>query len=40
MTMDAATPAKPTLGAYLVGAYLFSVAAFAYSESLGLLMIP
>ena len=31
---------KPTLGAYLVGAYLFSVPAFAYSESLGLLMIP
>jgi O-antigen ligase len=32
--------AKPSLGAYVVGAYLFSVPAFAYSESLGLLMIP
>jgi O-antigen ligase len=31
---------KPTLGAYLVGAYLFSVPAFAYSQSLGLLYIP
>jgi len=31
---------KPTLGAYLVGAYLFSVPSFAYSESLGLLIIP
>ncbi|UCE40565.1 MAG: O-antigen ligase family protein [Candidatus Aminicenantes bacterium] len=31
---------KPTLGAYLVGAYLFCVPAFGYSESLGLLIIP
>jgi O-antigen ligase len=31
---------KASLGAYLVGAYLFSVPAFAYSESLGLLIIP
>lgn len=31
---------RPTLGAYLVGAYLFSVPAFAYSESLGLMIIP
>lgn len=38
--MDAVDLRKPTLGSYLVGAYLFSVAAFAYSESLGLLMIP
>lgn len=30
----------PTLGAFLVGAYLFSVPAFAYSESYGLLIIP
>ena len=37
---DAVGASKPTLGAYLVGAYLFSVAAFAYSESMGLLMIP
>jgi O-antigen ligase len=40
MRMDAYPPPKPTLGAYLVGAYLFCVSAFAYSESLGLLMIP
>lgn len=32
--------AKPSLGACFVGAYLFSVPAFAYSESLGLLIIP
>ncbi len=38
--MDVIDRSKPTLGAYLVGTYLFSVAAFAYSESLGLLMIP
>jgi O-antigen ligase len=31
---------KPTLGAYVVGVYLFSVPAFAFSESLGLLIIP
>jgi O-antigen ligase len=40
MNVDAVEPSRPSLGAYLVGAYLFSVAAFAYSESLGLLMIP
>lgn len=37
MTLDSSSP---TLGAYLAGGYLFSVSAFAYSESLGLLMIP
>jgi O-antigen ligase len=38
--MDPIDGSKPTLRAYLVGAYLFSVPAFAYSETLGLLMIP
>jgi O-antigen ligase len=38
--MDQIDRFKPTLRAYLVGAYLFSVPAFAYSETLGLLMIP
>jgi O-antigen ligase len=38
--VDQIVRSKPTLGAYLVGAYLFSVPAFAYSESLGLLIIP
>jgi O-antigen ligase len=31
---------RPTLGAYLVGIYLFSVPAFAYAESSRLLLIP
>jgi O-antigen ligase len=31
---------NPSFRAYLVGVYLFSVPAFAYSETLGLLMIP
>lgn len=38
--MNQANKSKPTLGAYVVGAYLFSVPAFAYSESLGLLVVP
>ena len=38
--MDQLNTSKTTFRAYLVGAYLFSVPAFAYSESLGLLMIP
>jgi hypothetical protein len=38
--VDQTNRSKPTLGAYLVGAYLFSVPAFAFSESLGLLIIP
>jgi O-antigen ligase len=40
LNVEPANILKPTLGAYIVGAYLFSVPAFAYSESLGLLMIP
>ena len=38
--MDQTNRSKPTLRAYLVGAYLLSVPAFAYSESLGLLIVP
>jgi O-antigen ligase len=38
--MDQISATKPSLGAYFVGAYLFSVPAFAYSQSLGLLIIP
>ena len=40
MKMDQADRSKPTLRAYIVGIYLFSVPAFAYSESLGLSIIP
>ena len=38
--MDQVDRSKTTFRACLVGAYLFSVPAFAYSESLGLLIIP
>jgi O-antigen ligase len=38
--VDQINRSKITLRACLVGAYLFSVPAFAYSESLGLLIIP
>ena len=38
--MDTKNKSQSTLGAYIVGAYLFSVPAFAYSEDQGLLMIP
>jgi O-antigen ligase len=38
--MDAAASPKPRLGALLIGAYLFSVPAFGYSDSTGLLAIP
>jgi O-antigen ligase len=40
MKMDRADRPKATMGAYLVGIYLFSVPAFAYSEFLGLSIIP
>ena len=40
MKMEQMSKPKPPLGAYIVGVYLFSVPAFAYSESLGLLIIP
>ena len=38
--MNPTVRSETTLRAYLVGAYLFSVPAFAYSESSGLLIIP
>src|SRR4030042_4451692 len=38
--VDQTNRSKTTLGALLVGAYLFSVPAFAYSESRGLTIIP
>jgi len=38
--MEKLDRSKPSFRAYLVGAYLFSVPVFAYSESLGLLIIP
>lgn len=38
--MDPTNRPKPRWGAYLIGAYLFSVPAFAYSDSSGLLIIP
>ena len=38
--MNAKTGSGARLGAYIVGAYLFSVPAFAYSDSLGLLIVP
>jgi hypothetical protein len=38
--MDRPADSRPTLGGYLVGAYLFSVAAFGLSDVFGLLIIP
>ncbi len=38
--MDGKKRTGASLGAYIVGAYLFSVPAFAYSDSTGLLIIP
>lgn len=38
--MDKTAESTPTLGGYLVGAYLFSVAAFGLTDIFGLLIIP
>ncbi|MGZ5454538.1 MAG: hypothetical protein ACXW2R_10210, partial [Candidatus Aminicenantales bacterium] len=38
--MDKTADSTPTLGGYLVGAYLFSVAAFGLTDIFGLLIIP
>lgn len=38
--MQTAPQKRATLGAYLVGAYLFIVPAFSYSDTLGLTMVP
>ena len=38
--MDPVFKPKPRWGAYIIGAYLFSVPAFGYSDSTGLLVIP
>ncbi len=38
--MDKTADSTPTLGGYLVGAYLFSVAAFGLTDVFGLLIIP
>lgn len=38
--MDLATKSEPRWGAFLIGAYLFSVPAFGYSDSASLLAIP
>lgn len=38
--MDPVFKPKPRWGAYIIGAYLFSVPAFGYSDSTGLLVLP